>query len=65
MTAACFGVGCHKRHRCVHYTEVELPEQPPVVRTCRTPEGSYPLFEAVEPKRRTDSPVDGEGSACD
>lgn len=63
--AACLGICCPKRGRCVHYTEVELPEQPRHVRTCRTPEGTYPLFIAIEPRRRTDPPVDGEGDTCD
>jgi hypothetical protein len=65
--AACLGIACPKRGRCVHYAEVELPEQPRHVRTCVTPEGSYPLFVAVAPRRRTDGevPVDGEGSEVD
>lgn len=65
--AACLGITCPKRGRCVHYSEVELPEQPRQVRSCRTPEGAYPLFEATEPRRRTDGEVavDGEGDTCD
>ena len=64
--AACLGICCPKRGRCVHYSEVERPEQPRAVRSCRTPEGTFPLFEAIEPRRRTDaSPVDGEGSEVD
>jgi hypothetical protein len=63
--AACFGVACPKRGRCVHYAQVELPEQPRHVRTCRTPEGVFPLFVAVEPRRWTDAPVDGDGSEID
>jgi hypothetical protein len=63
--AACLGLCCPKRGRCVHYSEVELPEQPRHVRTCRTPEGTYPLFEAIEPRRRTDSPVDSNGGEID
>jgi hypothetical protein len=64
--AACLGIACPKRGRCVHYAEVELPEQPRHVRTCRTPEGAYPLFEAIEPRRRTDeSVVDSNGGEID
>jgi len=64
--AACFGVGCPKRGRCVHYADVELPAERRVVLTCRTPEGAFPLFEAIEPRRRSDAAsVDGEGSEVD
>jgi hypothetical protein len=64
MTAACLGITCPKRGHCVHYTEVELPEQPPVVRSCRTPEGGYPLFVDRRPVVVA-GPVDGEGDSCD
>lgn len=65
--AACYGEHCQKRGRCVAYQRVELRGQERFVLTCRTPEGAYPLFEAVEPRRRTDGevPVDGEGDSCD
>lgn len=64
--AACLGICCPRRGRCIHYAEVELPGQPRVVRTCVTPEGTFPLFLAREPRRWTDeSPVDGDGSSCD
>jgi hypothetical protein len=49
----------------VHYANVERPQEHRVVLTCRTPEGTFPLFEAVEPRRRTDAVVDGEGSEVD
>jgi hypothetical protein len=64
--AACYGEHCQKRGRCVAYGRVEERGQERFVLTCRTPEGIYPLFEAVEPRRRTDAhPVDGEGDTCD
>jgi len=63
---ACYGEHCQKRGRCVAYQRVEEQGQERFVLTCRTPEGTFPLFQAIEPRRRTDaSPVDGEGSEID
>jgi uncharacterized OB-fold protein len=62
--AACLGSCCPKRGRCVHYADVESPDEHRVVLTCRTPEGAFPLFR----DRRAPvavAVVDGEGDSCD
>ena len=48
MTTACLGICCPKRGICVHFDEVELPEQPPARDSCLS-DGGYPLFVDLRP----------------
>ena len=47
---ACFGVACNNHQKCGRYTAVEgrdpgIETKPrPVMGTCVTPKGEYPLF---------------------
>lgn len=61
QVAACFGAACARRATCVHYADVESPDEQRFVLTCRTPEGAFPLFEDRRAVTRTSPAADSEG----
>lgn len=67
QVAACFGECCPYRGHCSGYSSVEAHGQERFIATCRTPEGGYPLFEAVAvaPLPARAAAVDSEGGETD